>query len=223
MQAQGRVKSRAIVTNRLLGVAALSGGAALVIHILSGVSLRMGLAVAAVGVAALGRAVWQRSSISQRVRLQLALKVGVISGLAATLIYDMARWLLSQLDTSPFDPFEAVRMFGEVLAGPSAPPIAGYAAGIGLHLLNGVAFAVAFCLLFGRRGLVAGASWGLLLELFQLTLYPGWLDIRAYREFAQITALSHVVYGITLGGLSRRGFDRWGWREHVGSVERAGT
>ena len=45
--------------------------------------------------------------------------------------------------------------------------------------------------------------WGLFLETFQLTLYPGWLDIRTYSEFATISALSHVVYGATLGLLAR--------------------
>ncbi|MGH8936242.1 MAG: hypothetical protein ACRDXD_08285 [Acidimicrobiia bacterium] len=195
--------------NRVLGIATMSGGAALVIHILSGVSLRMGLAVAAATVAAVGRSVWQRASSAQRGHLKLALEVGVISGLIATGVYDLTRTLLSQLDTSPYDPFEAVRMFGVVLAGPSASPALGYAVGTGFHLLNGVAFGTAFCLLFGRRGLVAGIGWGLFLELFQITLYPGWLDIRAYREFAQISALSHVAYGATLGLTSRSLLERW--------------
>lgn len=196
--------------NRVFGVATLSGGAALVIHILSGISLRLGLAVAAAALAGAGRSVWRRASTTQRGHLRRALNVGVISGLVATAVYDLTRTLLSQLDTSPYDPFEAVRMFGVVLVGPSAPQALGYAAGTGFHLVNGVAFAVAFCLLFGPRGVVAGIGWGLFLELFQITLYPGWLDIQAYREFAQISALSHVAYGATLGTVSRWGFDRGG-------------
>jgi hypothetical protein len=56
----------------------------------------------------------------------------------------------------------------------------------------------------GARGARAGVAWGLFLELFQLTLYPGWLDIRLYREFAMISSLGHVVYGLVLGAGTRR-------------------
>ena len=70
-------------------------------------------------------------------------------------------------------------------------------------------FGVAYVFLFARdgaisggRALATGVAWGIFLELFQLTLYPGWLDIRAYKEFAMISALGHVVYGATLGAIS---------------------
>jgi hypothetical protein len=56
-------------------------------------------------------------------------------------------------------------------------------------------------------------AWGAVLEVFQLTLYPGWLDIRAYQEFAQISALSHLAYGATLGWSARTGIDRIGTLE----------
>lgn len=74
-----------------------------------------------------------------------------------------------------------------------------------MHLLNGTSFGVAYLFLFARdgrtsvrRALLTGVGWGLFLETFQLTLYPGWLDIRLYQEFATISALSHIVYGATL-------------------------
>jgi hypothetical protein len=72
-------------------------------------------------------------------------------------------------------------------------------AGIAFHVLNGIAFGTSYCALFGTRGVRAGIAWGVFLEVFQLTLYPGWLDIRFYREFATISALSHVAYGAVLG------------------------
>ncbi|HEY8136159.1 MAG TPA: hypothetical protein VIF08_08985, partial [Candidatus Limnocylindrales bacterium] len=50
-----------------------------------------------------------------------------------------------------------------------------------------------------RRGIVTGVGWALLLETAQLVLYPGWLDIRFLDEFRQISFLSHVVFGLTLG------------------------
>ena len=48
----------------------------------------------------------------------------------------------------------------------------------------------------------------LFLEVFQLTLYPGWLDIGFYAEFVQISAISHLVFGATLGMVVRYGLRR---------------
>jgi hypothetical protein len=70
-------------------------------------------------------------------------------------------------------------------------------------------FGVAYVFLFARDGAISagralgtGVAWGIFLELFQLTLYPGWLDIRTYEEFVTISALGHIVYGATLGTIA---------------------
>ena len=194
--------------SRIIGIAVLAGGAALVVHILSGASLRLALVVAAALLVLAGRLVWRRADTEQRLRLACLVRVGVVSGLVATLVYDLVRTVLSRFDTSPYDPFEAIRAFGSAIAGPSATPTAVLATGAAFHVFNGVAFAVAFCMLFRRGGVLAGMAWGATLELFQLTLYPGWLDIRAYQEFAQISALSHLTYGAALGWLARTGIGR---------------
>lgn len=189
---------------RITGAGGLMSGAALVTHIVGGVSLRAALVTAALIVAlGLGLAL-RRAHPAQRRRLGRAALAGAGAGLVATLAYDASRAALSVFDPSPYNPFEALRAFGVLLAGPSAPSAAILASGIAFHLLNGSAFGLAFGLLLGRRGLPAGVAWGLGLELFQLTLYPGWLDIRAYREFVQISATGHLVYGGVLGSISRR-------------------
>ena len=47
-----------------------------------------------------------------------------------------------------------------------------------------------------------GIGWGLFLEAFQLTLYPGWLDIRLYQEFATIsTVVTSVGAALLVGAL----------------------
>jgi len=194
--------------SRIVGIAMLAGGAALVVHILSGVSLGVALVVAAILLVGAGLLAWRRASFEQRLHLTRVAKVGVVSGVVATLVYDVVRTVLARFDTSAYDPFEALRAFGSAIAGPSGSPTAVLAAGTAFHLFNGVAFAMAFCLLFRRGGVLRGMAWGATLELFQLTLYPGWLDIRAYQEFAQISALSHLAYGATLGWLARSGFGR---------------
>lgn len=190
----------------VLGVAALFSGAALLAHILFGVSLVFGLILIGGAAAVLVLFALRRTPPHERRRVGSIVLAGAVAGIGATICYDAAKTLLSQLDPSPFDPFEATRAFGILLLGEAADPGAVQAAGTALHLLNGTAFGVAFTVLFAREGalstiraLLHGVAWGLFLELFQLTLYPGWLDIRTYREFATITALSHIVYGATLG------------------------
>jgi hypothetical protein len=186
------------------GLAALFSGAALVAHILSGISLRTTLSLTSTIVALSAATLWRRTAAGNRRRTARVLAIGAGTGLLATAAYDAAKYALSIWDPSPYNPFEAIRIFGVLLAGASAGPVLIYAAGLTFHAVNGTCFGISYTFLFGRRGVLAGIAWGLFLETFQLTLYPGWLDIRAYREFAQISALSHVVYGVVLGLLSRR-------------------
>lgn len=190
---------------RTLGVSALFSGCALLAHILTGLSLVVALSVSA-GIITLGT--WlalRRASGTDRDRILGFGKVGLLSGLVATIVYDVTKAALSRWEPSPYDPFEAVRVFGVLLVGQNAPSGLTYAVGAVFHLGNGVLFGLSFVLLFGSRGVLAGIGWGLFLELFQLTLYPGWLDIRFYREFVQISGLSHIAYGAVLGLLSQRG------------------
>ena len=190
--------------SRVVGVVFLFSGAALLMHILAQVPLRTGLATT-FGVAGFAVVlVWRREDDAGRRRLKARVGVGLAAGVAALVVYDVAKWVLAAVDPSPFDPFGAIGTFGVLLAGPgaSAPVVLG--AGVGYHVLNGVLFGVAFCVLFGHRGVVAGALWGLFLELFQSTLYPGWLDVRFYAEFLGISFLAHVAYGATLGYLCKR-------------------
>jgi hypothetical protein len=183
----------------VLGMFALFSGAALVIHIISGFSLRLALFSSA-GVVALAIAsLWRRVDATRRGRFVRLLWVGASSGILATLAYDASRYVLSLWDTSPYSPFEAIRMFGILLAGKGAAPASVYTTGSVFHLFNGMSFGVGYAFLLGQKGILAGILWGLFLEIFQITLYPGWLDIRAYREFVQISAFGHVVYGSVLG------------------------
>jgi len=192
----------------ILGLGALFSGAALVFHILTGFSLRYGLLlVASLLVLAIVIGLVRLPAQRRRLLLQMV-GVGILSGILATASYDSSKFILSQLDTSPYNPFELNRMFGVLLIGASAPQPLIYIAGTGFHVLNGISFAVAFCFLFGRRGVLAGVLWGVFLETFQLTLYPGWLDIKFYQEFVTISSLSHLVYGAVLGTCCRYGLQR---------------
>jgi hypothetical protein len=187
------------LTAKILGACLLASGAALVTHILSGISLLLALVLGIGLVGLLIRALWRRVNPAERYRLKGTVKAGLLAGGLATVSYDAAKFVLSQWDPSLYNPFEVIRVFGILLTDPSAPTVVIYSAGVAFHLLNGISFGIAFCLLLRRYSVGTGVAWGLFLELFQLTLYPGWLDIRFYQEFAQISALSHVVYGAVLG------------------------
>jgi hypothetical protein len=190
---------------RILGFGGLFTGAALVAHIVAGVSLRLALALT-VGFLILAVClVWRRTSSEDRLHMKMRAVVGLLSGLLATASYDFSKYSLSQWDPSPYNPFEAIHIFGVLLAGSTAPDVVVNAAGTIFHVVNGISFGLAFCLLIARPGIVSGIAWGLFLALMQLTLYPGWLDISFYREFAQISGISHVVYGIVLGSSARYG------------------
>jgi hypothetical protein len=196
------------IGGRLVGVLALFSGAALLTHIIWRVSLPLALATALLALVGSVVILWRKATKTQRAFLTRLLKVGAASGLVATVSYDAAKYVLSQLDPSPYNPFEAIRIFGTLLIGESSAQAAIYTAGAAFHLLNGVSFGVAYCFLFRRQGIVAGVAWGLFLEMFQLTLYPGWLNIRLYSEFGQISALSHIVYGLVLGKACQVGLAR---------------
>jgi hypothetical protein len=202
-----------------LGIAALFSGVALLLNILGGIDLRLGFIATTVTMVASAALVLGRASTAERAALRQSVLIGTASGIVSTVAYDLAKYALGMLDPSPFDPFHAIVVFGEYLAGPTAGTGPILAAGWAFHVLNGTAFGVAYTLLLGmtaatprRTALITGLGWGLFLEAFQITLYPGWLDIRAYQEFVVISASAHLVYGATLGTLAR-GLFRWNDKE----------
>lgn len=187
------------------GFGSLFSGAALLTNILAGFSLPLALALTAtLVVGGIGALLARTSGARRRALLRMAM-AGVATGIVATVCYDVAKYALSQLDPSPYNPFEATRVFGVLLLGSETHPLV-QTAGWSFHLLNGTSFGLAYCFLFSRGGrssflyaALSGMGWGLFLEMFQLVLYPGWLDILFLEEFRQISAISHLVYGAVLG------------------------
>jgi uncharacterized membrane protein YagU involved in acid resistance len=195
----------------LLALGGLFSGVALLLYLLAGVSLVLALLVTSVLLIGGLAFVLAVSSSSGRRWVLLTVLGGAAAGLAATVAYDISKTILSQVDPSPYDPFHAITAFGTLILGAGADSALVLLAGAAFHLLNGTSFGVAYAFLFARdgritlrRALLTGIIWGAFLETFQLTLYPGWLDIRFYAEFATISALGHVVYGATLGLAARK-------------------
>ena len=50
-----------------------------------------------------------------------------------------------------------------------------------------------------------GLAWAAVLELFMVSLYPGWLGLKPLDEFLSVSIFGHIVYGTVLGSVARRG------------------
>ncbi len=179
----------------------LSSGASLVLYVLTGAPLALVLGVLAVaGGAAL--AVTVLSAPDSRREWVGRVLVGIPTGLLATAVYDGSRWLLVQVASMESSPFAALPLFGQALLSGMPDPTARLLAGLAFHLLNGVAFGVAYTVWFGRRPFWVGILFALGLEAFMLAIYPGWLDPRSVAELTQISLVGHLAYGTTLGLLA---------------------
>jgi hypothetical protein len=193
------------------GFLSLGSGIALVSTIVLGVPLTASLALAFVTVAVGFGVLVVRTDAPRRAAIIRLARTGLVAGILATLAYDVSKALLSVADPSPYNPFEAIRIFGELIVGVAAPPAVVWITGTVFHLLNGWSFAIAFTQFLGpiaarsaRRGVVLGMVWGLVLETFQLTLFPGWLSIKFIAEFTTISFAGHLIYGATLGMIVHR-------------------
>lgn len=194
----------------LFAFLALFSGMALLLNIVLNVDLRLGLAVMTTAFVVAVAFTWRRAGTTARRAIMRTLAFGAVAGVLGTLAYDIARTLLAMLDPSPYQPFEAIMRFGQLLLGSQARDGGVILAGALFHLLNGACFGVAFTFAFARGGnitlprvVLLGIAWGMFLEAFQMALYPNWLGIQYLGEFLTISALGHVAYGGTMGPVAR--------------------
>jgi hypothetical protein len=187
----------------------LSTGAALVLAILTGVPLWL----TSLGVLFFGACVaiygWRYSNLEVRRIFRKRIAAGFIGGIAATVAYDVSRYLIVLYFHLNYRPFEAIPLFGKLLVGQWMEGGGVLWAGRGFHIANGVGFGVAYTILFGRVGVWAGVAWGFALEMAMLSIYPGWLKIQFVDEFLGASLVGHVAYGSVLGMTSKRLLDRW--------------
>lgn len=218
---EGRSRLGFLDVRRLVAFLALFSGLALLLNILFQVDLRVGLVGMTTILGAIFVFAMQRAGPGGRRAMWLTIGYGAVAGVIGTLAYDIARLVLVAIDPSPYRPFEAIIKFGQLLVGSPGRDAAVILAGSLFHILNGTAFGVAFALAVVGRGHISvpkvallGTAWGMFLEAFQATLYPGWLGIRYLTEFLTISALGHVVYGTTMATLARS-FIRRAWKEEA--------
>jgi hypothetical protein len=194
-----------------LGLAAGFSGLAMLAYILTPVSL-MAAELAFVAAAVAWLTILARRAPAPLLREAARVAIaGAVVGAVATVVYDGTRTLLSVVDPSPYNPFEAIRVFGRGVLPASADPELVLGVGFVVHLVNGASFGVIYAMFANgrlatpRSAVLSGMAWGVVLELIQSILYPGWLGIRAVlAEFLVISGAGHLVYGATLGFGVRR-------------------
>ena len=189
----------------LLAGLPLATGAALAVYILAGWSLPAALAVTVACTAAVALYGWRRLGPLARAWARRRILAGLVAGLVATAGYDIVRLALVRFGNFTFWPFDVFAVFGRALLGEGADPLVLRAAGLSYHLANGACFGVAYALVWGRRGPLAGLAWALGLEALMVGLYPGWLPLEGVLgEFLSVSLLGHLTYGLLLGTLARR-------------------
>ncbi len=202
-------RTRATSRWRLLGALPLASGAALVVHVLTTISLGLALLGTAVIVALSCVVAWRRLPPIARVEVARRARAGLVAGLAATVAYDGSRWIAVNVLHDTFWPFDIYPIFGQAIIGMGHGFGVITAIGVLYHYTNGLCFGVAYAIILGTRGWWTGVFWALGLETLMLAVYPGWLHPRAFDEFVSISLLGHLVYGATLGlaghGLLARG------------------
>jgi hypothetical protein len=189
----------------LLVICGLSSGMALIFSLAFSVPLSIILIVFLVLVVTVISLRILSTDHSTRIMIKRQLEIGFIAGLAATTGYDLSRAIVTIVFDLNFAPFKTWPIFGQLIIGEHNNRFFVLLAGFAYHLLNGIAFSIAFCLFMGGRNWKYGLVWAFGLEVVMLLVYPIWLDLsKIIGEFTIVSIIGHTCYGLILGIISDR-------------------
>jgi len=186
----------------------LAGGIGLTAYILAQLWLPLGIGLAMAAGAVAAWIVWRQTPVALRPILERRALIGGVSGVLATLGYDLTRLVLVHVLGFTFWPFDVIPLFGKLLLGAHVPKLVAAGTGLLFHYCNGTGFAIAFVFLFRRPGVVTGLIWAGVLEVCMASLYPSLLDVLPMGEFLSISMLGHATYGVLLGAFARYGLEK---------------
>jgi hypothetical protein len=192
----------------LFGALFLASGVALLVYILSGISLGLTLVLLTIGAVVVQVRVHRVLPAARRAELARRVRAGAVAGVAGLAAYDSSRWLLVQVFHFQFKPFDVfytfgAAIFGQSMLGPGSPAWLALAVGVAFHVVNGLGFAMAYAVWAGRKGPVPGIVFALFLQVLMVAIYPSWLRIQMMGEFLEVSMLGHVAYGAAIGAVSR--------------------
>src|ERR1700736_1742750 len=131
----------------LLAALPLASGAALIVHVLTTISLGLALLGAGIIVIGVGTLTWIRLPSAARPEILQRAKLGLVGGFLATIAYDISRWLIVTVFHDSFAPFHVFPIFGYAIAGTNLSPAIATTIGLLYHYANGILFAVAYAIL----------------------------------------------------------------------------
>lgn len=176
----------------------------MLVFIFSGISMLYTLIGILILAFIIGSIIWRRVSSEKRAEIKRLIGYGIIAGFLATCLYDLSRFLLIKMTGIQFWPFDIFGIFGKALVGEQATGLWVSILGALFHIANGTTFGIAYTVAFGRRGIWSGLAWAMILELAMVTVYPGWLNVKALEELISVSMIGHIVYGVVLGYTARK-------------------
>jgi hypothetical protein len=183
----------------MVALVPLATGAGLLGYILFGVALPLGILFALLLTGLAAAVVIRRTPQAARRSVGRRALAGAMAGVAATLAYDGVRLALVTAFHIKYWPFDIFSRFGVAMIGAGHPLRAVQAVGIAYHYSNGICFGTAFALLVRRPNLVKGWLWAMMLETLMVSVYPGWLGLKAIGDLVSVSLVGHTAYGFVLG------------------------
>lgn len=132
------------------------------------------------------------------------LRVGLLAGLAATVVYDGVRFLVERGHLFGYSGFVPILMFGSWITGAPIGSLGSKIAGWSYHYWNGATFGVIYTLAIGRKNWLWGVGYGVLMECCMLGLFPLFLRVTNKVDFIAVSMIGHLFYGASLGWLTEK-------------------
>ena len=138
-----------------------------------------------------------------------SLAVGLFGGMAATIVYDLVRWVLNQTIFTHYYSFKAIYIFGSWITGKDSSSAEAAVAGWIYHYWNGLSIALFYVLTFGRRRWYYAVGWALFMEACMLGLFPLFLQVTDKLDFIALSMIGHFAYGVVLGLIAQKYARNW--------------
>jgi hypothetical protein len=141
--------------------------------------------------------------IDERIFLN-RLVTGAWGGLAATLGYDLIRYVIWAGGIISYNPFRSHPAYGMFITGFPEQTLIAHIVGWAYHFWNGFGFGIMYTLVAGPAAWHYALVWAMFLEIGWLTALPSVLQFRLNLEYLAVSLVGHGAYGVLLGLIAQR-------------------